>query len=65
MCNYSSSRRDEVKLICLCPSENSFSELIKFLVVDKDVFYTEELESLPEVTCESCESQCLVFLAPQ
>jgi hypothetical protein len=43
-------------LICLCPSENSVSELITFLVLDQDVLYTEELESLPHVTCESFES---------
>jgi hypothetical protein len=57
VCNYSSSRRDEVTLISLCPSGNSLSELITFLMLDKDVFYTEELELLPQVTCESCESR--------
>jgi hypothetical protein len=65
VCHYSSSRRDEVTLICLCPSENSVSELITFLVLDQDVLYTEELESLPQVTCESCESHVSLFLAPQ
>ena len=45
--HYSPSRRDEVKLICLCLSENSVSELITFLVVDQDVLYTEELKRLP------------------
>jgi hypothetical protein len=53
--HYSPSRKDEMNLICLCLSENSVSELIMFLVVDQDVLYTEELESLPQVTCESCE----------
>lgn len=43
-------------LICLCPSENSVSELITFLVSDQDVLYTEEPENLPQVTWESCES---------
>jgi len=52
--HYSSSRRDEMTLICLCPSENSVSELITFLMVDQDVLYTEELESFSQVTCESC-----------
>jgi hypothetical protein len=46
-----------VTLICLCPSENSVSELITFLVLDQGVLYTEELEILPQVTCESCESR--------
>jgi hypothetical protein len=53
--HYSPSRRDEMTLMCLCPSENSFSELILFLMVDQDVLYIEELESLTRVTCESCE----------
>ena len=63
MCHYSSSRRDEVTLISLCPSENSVSDLITFLVLDQDVVYTEKLEPLPQVTCESCESRvsCVRF----
>jgi hypothetical protein len=57
VCHYSSSRRDEVTLVSLCPSENSVSELITFLMLDQDVFYTEELEHLPQVTFESCENR--------
>jgi hypothetical protein len=45
-----------VTLICLCPSENPVSKLIASLMVDQDVLYTEELESLPQFTCESRES---------
>lgn len=49
--HYSPSRRDRITLMCLCPSENSFSEFILFLMVDQDVLYTEELERLIRVTC--------------
>jgi len=54
--HYSSSRRDDGDAdLSLCERKFSF-RVDNVSRVDQDVLYTEELESLSQVTCETCEN---------